>query len=70
MDKDCEEFNEFIPCALFFEGMGCTELLTKDTAIVWVHGNHFDLGYDFDGALVAVRLPGDVTKRPMSASQQ
>lgn len=54
---------DFVPCAIYFEDQRCTELLIRDTTTVWVAGVAFDLGYDVDGNLIAVRMPGDVTRR-------
>lgn len=57
------EVPDFKPCATFYPDGGHTELVISDVPIVWVEGIAFDLGYDFGGNLVAIRVPGDVTER-------
>lgn len=54
---------EFQPCATYYPDANHTELTLKDAPTVWVEGVAFDLGYDFDGNLIAMRVPGDRTKR-------
>lgn len=63
MDEDVDALPEFVPCAVYFPEQHCTEIVLRDETVVWVHGISFDLGYDFDGHLIAVRVPGDRTRR-------
>jgi hypothetical protein len=53
----------FQPSSIYSEDAHHTELVISDVPIVWVDCIAFDLGYDFDGALIAIRVPGDRTKR-------
>jgi len=58
----------FQPCVVFWE-LGVTEFLLKDDGIVVYiplpvgPGHCVDVGYDFDGKMVAVKIWGDVTTR-------
>ena len=55
-----DEGRPFEPCAIFYPDAGFTEVILADVAMVWIDDR---LGYDMGtGELVAVRLPGDVTK--------
>lgn len=63
LERNIPELPEFSPCAIFYPDGGHTELVLRDVPTVWAEGIAFDLGYDFDGRLVAVRIPGDVTER-------
>ena len=63
MREPTDTLPEFVPCAMYFPEQHCTEIVLKDEAIVWVEGIAFDLGYGFDGSLIAVRVPGDRTRR-------
>jgi hypothetical protein len=58
---------KFKPHVGFNEAMKITDIVLKDTSIVWCpYGdpNTVDLGYDFDGNLVAVQIWEDVRFRP------
>ena len=63
MSEPVEDLPAFDPCASYCEEARHTEIVLKDVPIVWVDGIAFDLGYDFNGDLVAMRVPGDVTRR-------
>jgi hypothetical protein len=53
----------------FNDDLKLTEIVLRDTAIVWeqlpcgLEGHWVDLGYDFDGNLVAIRIWDDVRYR-------
>lgn len=56
---DFETLPSFKPCVVEYAGLRVTEMLLKDCTIVWhpygpVH--NVDLGYDFDGKLVGIRI--------------
>jgi hypothetical protein len=55
---------------LFFDAnLNLTEMVLHDSAVAWeklpsgLEGNWVDLGYDFDGNLVAIRIWDDVRYR-------
>lgn len=61
-------FRKFKPGVFYDEPMRLTEIILKDTGIVWCplnkEGGHFvDLGYDFAGNLVGVKVWADVRTR-------
>lgn len=59
----------FRPGMYYNEELRLTDIILRDTAVVWVPGGLFeghaiDLGYDFDGDLVGIQVWGDVRRRP------
>jgi hypothetical protein len=58
----------FKPCVVLWEAMSITEVLMADTGTCYCPlpvgpGHCVDLGYDFNGNLVAVKIWADVTTR-------
>ena len=59
----------FKPGVFYHDDLSITEISLQDTCVVWVplpsgfEGHWVDLGYDFDGRLVAIRVWSDVRYR-------
>lgn len=52
----------FEPSAIYLKDSNATEMALADVAMVWCSRGEVDFGYDMDGgALVAIRVNGDVT---------
>ena len=57
----------FQPCVVVFDEPKRTEMILRDCSMVWVLQKWDDVecGYDMEtGELVAIRIYGDVSKRP------
>lgn len=64
MNRDLDLLEVFSPCVLEDSAARHTEIVLADTPIVWVPTDReCELGYDFKGDLVSVRVHGLVAKR-------
>jgi hypothetical protein len=67
--KTCEQWLDdnrtFEPCVIYYPHANCTEMVIRDAVTVWrLLDGDVEAGYDAEtGDLIAVRMPGDQTKR-------
>lgn len=66
------KIGKFKPCVLYNEDLRLTEMVLKDTSIVWVpwgpfKGHAVDCGYDSEGNLVGIKIWDDVRKPPAAS---
>lgn len=62
------DFPPFKPCVCFFKDGNFTEIVLEDTVTIWEYlpgGSGVALGYNLDNEMIAIRVYGDVTKRPV-----